>query len=83
MGTVITIGVLALVGWWVIKGRQSTAAIVNNLFIMLLFGGGGVLLIVAGSGLTVLVGIGCLLYALYGAYQTVPWIRERMDPDGK
>jgi O-antigen/teichoic acid export membrane protein len=83
VGTVITIGVLCVIGWWLVKGRQSTGAIISNLLIVLVFGGAGVLLLVTGSGMAVLVGIGCLLYALYGVYQTVPWIRERMDPDGK
>ncbi|MGN6588308.1 MAG: hypothetical protein ACTHKT_12710 [Solirubrobacterales bacterium] len=83
MGAVVSIGILGLIVWWAIKGRRSTAAIINNVFIVLLFGGGGILLLVMGSGVTVLVGIGCLLYAFYGVYQTLPWIRERMDPDGK
>lgn len=69
--------------WWILKGRESSGAILANGLISLLAGGFGVALLVSGSGGgDVLAGLGLLGYAAWGVYQTIPWIRERMNPDG-
>lgn len=83
MSTVIVIGVVAGCALWIWKGRESTAAIFSNLLQVLAFGGGGILLVAMGSGLWVVVGIACILYAVYGVYHTVPWVLERLKPDGR
>ena len=84
MGTVIGLAVVGGCIWWIFNGRESTGAIVNNLLLAVVFGGVGVLLLAVGSGFwNVVLALGCIAYATRGLVLTGPWIRERMDPDGR
>lgn len=81
METVVGIAILVGVVWWIFFGRVSSGAILMNTLIILLFGAGGIALIAAGNG-GGWIGLGCLAYAVYGVFKTIPHVLERMDPDG-
>lgn len=84
MHTFIGLLVLAAFILWVWKGRRSTAAIINNIFLGLLAGAGGVAVLLLGSGVwDVLLGMLLLGYAIRAFWLTIPWIRERLDPNGR
>jgi len=84
MGVVIGVAFWGGIIWWIFKGRESTGAIMQNGLITLLSGVVGIaLLFSGGGGGAVLAGIALLGYAVWGAYRTIPWIRERFDPDGQ
>lgn len=69
--------------WWILRGRESTGAIVQNALVALVCGGLGVTLLTSGSGGgAVWAGLAFLGYAGWGVYRTLPWIRERLDRDG-
>lgn len=83
MGFLIPIALLAAVVWFSFRGRASSAGILQNGGVALGCGALGVTLLASGNGGgAVWMGLGLLAWAGYAAYRTIPFIRERLDPDG-